>query len=165
MSLDCWALGCPGSGNLLFQRRMSSFLKEPTASPRGDHESLRGDLLSLRGDHKPDRPVTHSSPLSMWLSVLLFFLPPLKPRCQGKVMGFVGGGGNIVIATALPTSSLVYCIVNIKRFIYFLYHIFYGCLRLRFLDVGTNPDLRVLYLLSAEDSVVMCWAWPGTLVT
>ena len=25
MSLDSWALGCPGSGNTLFQRRMSSF--------------------------------------------------------------------------------------------------------------------------------------------
>ena len=25
MSLDSWALGCPGSGNILFQRRMSSF--------------------------------------------------------------------------------------------------------------------------------------------
>ena len=38
MSLDIWALGCPGSGNMLFQRRMSSFLKEPTAFMRGDHE-------------------------------------------------------------------------------------------------------------------------------
>ena len=25
MSLDSWALGCPGSGNILFQRRMKSF--------------------------------------------------------------------------------------------------------------------------------------------
>ena len=29
-------------------------------------------------------------------------------------MGFVGGGGNIAIATALTPSSFVYCIVNIK---------------------------------------------------
>ena len=29
-------------------------------------------------------------------------------------MGFVAGGGNIAIATALPPSSFVYCIVNIK---------------------------------------------------
>ena len=63
---------------------------------------------------KPDLPVTHSSPLSTLLSVLLFFPPPLKPRCQGSVMGFVGGGGNITIATDLPPSSFVYCIVNIK---------------------------------------------------
>ena len=38
MSLDSSALGCPGSGNILFQRRMSSFLKELTATLRGDHE-------------------------------------------------------------------------------------------------------------------------------
>ena len=38
VSLDSWALGCPGSGNILFQRRMSSFLKEPTASLRRDPE-------------------------------------------------------------------------------------------------------------------------------
>ena len=38
MSLDSWALGCLGSGNILFQKRMSFFLKEPTASLRGDHE-------------------------------------------------------------------------------------------------------------------------------
>ena len=47
----------------------------------------------------------------------------------------------------------------------FLYLIFYGCLRLRFLDVETNLASVVLYLLSAEYSVVMCGAWPGTLVT
>ena len=27
MSLDSWALGCPGSGNILFQRRMSSIFR------------------------------------------------------------------------------------------------------------------------------------------
>ena len=57
-------------------------------------------------------------------------------------MGFVGGGGNSAIATALPSSSLVYCIVNIKYFMDFLYLIFYGCLRLRFLDVEKNPGPR-----------------------
>ena len=57
-------------------------------------------------------------------------------------MGFVGGGGNIAIATALLPSSFVYCIVNIKEFMDFLYLIFYGCLRLRFLDVDTNPGPR-----------------------
>ena len=35
--------------------------------------------------------------------------------CQGRVMGFVGGGGgNNAIAIALPPLSFVYCIVNIK---------------------------------------------------
>ena len=47
-------------------------------------------------------------------------------------MGFVGGGRNIAIATALPPSSFVYCIVNIKWFMEFLYLIFYPCLSLRF---------------------------------
>ena len=80
---------------------------------------------------------------STWLSVFLFFFPPpLEPRWQGRVMGFVGGGGNIAIATALSPSSFVYCIVNIKWFMDFLYLIFYGCLRLRFLDVETNPGPR-----------------------
>ena len=63
---------------------------------------------------KPDLPVTHFSPFSTWLSVLLFFFSPLlKPRCQGRVTCFVGGGGNIAIATAKPPSFCVYCVVNI----------------------------------------------------
>ena len=41
-------------------------------------------------------------------------------------MDFVGCGGNIAIATALPTSSFVYRIVNIKQFMEFLYFIFYA---------------------------------------
>ena len=53
-------------------------------------------------------------------------------------MGFVGGGGNIVIATSLPKS---FCVLYNKHQIvcgifvsYFLY-----ILRLRFLDVETTP--------------------------
>ena len=46
--------------------------------------------MSYSHSRKPVLPVTHSSPLSTWLSVLFFFPPPLKPRCQGRVMGFVG---------------------------------------------------------------------------
>ena len=38
MSSDSWTLGYPGSGNILFQMRMSSFVKEPTASLRADPE-------------------------------------------------------------------------------------------------------------------------------
>ena len=57
-------------------------------------------------------------------------------------MGFVGGGGNIAIATALPPSSFVNYIENIKQFMDFLYLIFYACLRLRFLDVETNHGPR-----------------------
>ena len=53
-------------------------------------------------------------------------------------MGFVGSGGNIAIGTALPPSSFVHCIVKINRLWIFSLS-FYGCLRLRFLDVETNP--------------------------
>ena len=70
--------------------------------------------MSYSHNRKHDLHGTHSSPLSTWLSVLLFFKSQLKPRCQGRVMGFVGGGGNIAIATALPSSSFVYCIENNK---------------------------------------------------
>ena len=42
-------LGCPGSANILLQRRMSSFFKEPTAFLRGDPE--------LQPQSKPDLPV------------------------------------------------------------------------------------------------------------
>ena len=48
---------------------------------------------------------------------------------------------------------------------HFSYLIFVACLRLRFLDVETNPGSRVLFLLSAEYSTVVCGAWPGTFVT
>ena len=53
-------------------------------------------------------------------------------------MGFVGGGGNIAITTALPPSSFVYCCKYQIVYGFSLSH-FYGCLRLRFLDVETNP--------------------------
>ena len=33
MSLDSVTLGCPGSGNILFQRRMSSFHKRTNGIP------------------------------------------------------------------------------------------------------------------------------------
>ena len=56
-------------------------------------------------------------------------------------MSFVCGGGNIAIATAI-TPSFVYYIVNIKFFMDFMYLIFYGCLRLRFLEMETNPGPR-----------------------
>ena len=91
---------------------------------------------------KPDLPVSHSSPLSTWLSVLIIFSSTAKTTLSGQGYGFVGGGGNIAIATALSPSSFVYCIVNIKQFMEFLYLIFYACLRLRFLDVETNPGPR-----------------------
>ena len=56
-------------------------------------------------------------------------------------MGFVGGGGNIAIATAIPPSSFVYCCKH--QIVYgFSLSIFICCPRLRFLDVETNPGPR-----------------------
>ena len=56
-------------------------------------------------------------------------------------MGFVGGGGNIAISTALPPSFYVLCC---KHLIVYGINIsfFYACLRLRFPDVETNPGRR-----------------------
>ena len=73
-------------------------------------------FLSYSLSRKPDLPVTLPLPSSTWLSVLfpfflsfssIFFSPLLKPRCYGRVMGFVGGGGNIAIVSALPLSSFL----------------------------------------------------------
>ena len=69
--------------------------------------------MSYSHSRKPDLPVTHS-PLSTWLSILFFFFSPAKTTLSGQGYGFVGCGGNIAIVTALPPSSFVYCIVNIK---------------------------------------------------
>ena len=72
---------------------------------------------------------------------LLFFPSPLNPRCQGRVLGFVGGGSNIAIATALPPS---FCVSYCKhQTVYgFIYLIFCAYVRLRFLDVETNHGPR-----------------------
>ena len=53
----------------------------------------------------------------------------------------------LVAAVILPSQlpyphNSVDCIVNIKQFTKFQYRIFYACLRLRFLDVETNPGPR-----------------------
>ena len=65
--------------------------------------------MSYSHSRKPDLPVTHSSYLSTWLSVLFFLASPAKTTCQGRVVGFAGGGGNI--ALQLPYPHLRLCIV------------------------------------------------------
>ena len=72
------------------------------------------EILSCSHSRKPDLPVTQFSPFSTWLSVLFFFPPSLKPRCQGRAMGFVGGGGNFAITTALPLFFL-FCVLYCKH--------------------------------------------------
>ena len=57
-------------------------------------------------------------------------------------MGFVGGGGNIAVSTALPPS---FCVLCCKHLMVYEIHISYcssACLRLRFLDVEINPGPR-----------------------
>ena len=57
-------------------------------------------------------------------------------------MGFVGGGGNIAIVSALPLSSLLIVVSIYSYHIGTLHLKFYSCLRLRFPDVETNPGPR-----------------------
>ena len=56
-------------------------------------------------------------------------------------MGFVGGGGNNAISTALPPS---FCVLCCKHQIVYGIHIFffYACLSLQFPDKETNPGPR-----------------------
>ena len=57
-------------------------------------------------------------------------------------MGFVGGGSNIAIVSALPLSSLL-IVESIYSWQMGTLHLkFYSCLRLRFPDVETNPGPR-----------------------
>ena len=67
------------------------------------------EILSYSHNRKPHLPITHFSPFSMLLSVLFFFSSPLKPRYQGRAMGFVDGSSSIVITIALP--PFILCIV------------------------------------------------------
>ena len=71
---------------------------------------------------------------------------PLKPLCHGRVMGYVGGGGNIAITTASPPLFFGVLMLNITRsvgsiyLILYWYHEWNRSLRLRFLDEETNPS-------------------------
>ena len=91
---DSWALGCPGSGNILFQRRMSSSFVNNQRDP-GE------EIQSCSHSRKPNLSVTHFSLFSTWLG-LLFFPPLLEPSYQGWVIFFFGDGVTIDIPTALP---------------------------------------------------------------
>ena len=59
-------------------------------------------------------------------------------------MEFVGGGGNIAIATAMGCCAHIFYVVlsSITRSMGINNLLFYTCLRLRFLDVETNPGPR-----------------------
>ena len=53
--------------------------------------------MSYSHSHKPDLPITHSSPLSTWLSVLFFFL-----QRQNHTV-WVGLWVLLVVAVTLPS--------------------------------------------------------------
>ena len=121
--------------------------------------------MSYSHSSKPNLPVTHSSPLSAWLSVLFcFFPPPLNHAVRAGLWVLLVA--LVTLPSQLPYPHRRLCIVvNIKWFMDCLYLIVYGCLRLRFLDVETNPGPRRPAPVSADYCVVLCGAWPGTLVT
>ena len=80
-------------------------------------------------------------------------------------MGFVGGGGNIAIMSALPLSSL-HIVVSVYSLHMGTLHLkFYSCLRLRFRMLRLIRAHGVLLRLAAEYSAAMCRVGPGTLVT
>ena len=68
------------------------------------------------------------------LSHIYFFHHLLKPCCQGRDIGFVGGGNNHHRNRPTP---IIFCVVHIKKFMEF-HLIFCTWVRLRFLDVETS---------------------------
>lgn len=126
-----YALGCPGSKEMLFRKRISPpFFGGPTAS-------LRGGCWSH--SRKPDFPPTLLSPFHNGLGVCFstfsfysfFILPPIL-CCWCRAMGLVGGGIFFTIVTA-PLVLFVFAAwieCNLfMNFIYFffLYFISYRC--------------------------------------
>ena len=49
---------------------------------------------------------------NLLLSLFFFFPPTVKPCSPGRVKGFVGGGGNIAIAAAIPP---LFCVLYCKH--------------------------------------------------
>ena len=79
-------------------------------------------------------------------------------------MCFIGGGGNIAIASNCPI-PIVFCVWYYKhQIVYGIFLSYFFCffvyLKLPILDVETNPCPRC-----PVPAVAMCRAWPGALVT
>ena len=126
MSLDNWALGCPCSGNIQFQRRMSSFVKERTASMRRD-PGLQPQSQAW---------FCHNSLLS------LQYVAYRSHAVRRRVIDFVGGRSDTDFSTDLPPSYFVLYFETFTRFMGVIYLIFYAFPSLRFPDVETNSDLQ-----------------------
>ena len=79
----------------------------------------------------------------MWLAHSSIFFFPAKTTLSVQGYGFCWWRRYHALPSQLSyQSTFVYCIVNIKYIMEFLFLIFYASLRLRFLDVETNPDPR-----------------------
>ena len=102
----------------MFKERTASLRGDPELQPQSEVQSCRNSLLSLS------------------YMDYFFIPPPLKQRCLGRVKDFVGGGGKIAIATALPTSTFLYCI---HQTFYVIFFFFIVAITVWFLDVETNP--------------------------
>ena len=114
MSLDSWVLGCPGSGNILFQWRMSSIFWTNGILERRPWVTTTVVIPIL-----PQPTSVHSV---CGLTYLAFFFPLLKPPWQSRVTGFAGGGSNTSIGSALPPS---FCVLYWKHQIVYWISIYY----------------------------------------
>ena len=71
--------------------------------------------MSYSDSRKPDLPVTHSSPLSKWLSILFFFSSPAKTTLSGQGYLWVLLVAAVTLPSQLPYPHHRLCIVvNIK---------------------------------------------------
>ena len=76
-----------------------------------------GECLSYSHSRKLNLPVTHSCPFIVRGLAYSFFPRPLKPHCQGRVMGFISGGINI---------SAAFDVVNHQGILYRIYSVGIG---------------------------------------
>ena len=95
ISLDCWARFCTGSGNTLFQRRMSTTFKKTTNVIPEGISWVTATVISPIYLQLTPLPLVHG------LAYSYCFPPLLQSRFEGRATGFVGGGVKIAIATAL----------------------------------------------------------------
>ena len=134
------------------------FLNEPTYPWE--------EILSYSNRRKPDLPVTHSSPFSTWLSVLLFFFfPHWNHTVRAGLWVLLVAA--VKLLSQLPY-SIIFCVLYCKHQIVYgisLSYFFMLVWGFGFWMWRLTLARRVMFLLSPEYSVVICGAWQGTLVT
>ena len=128
-----WTVGrlvnYPGYGNI---GGWDLFIKGQTASLRGDPE------LQAQSSARASLKLTPCTPYGTSITYSSFLPPPGKPLVKAGLWVLLLAA--VTLESKLPDHHhFVYCILNIKLFMEFLYLILYACPRLRFLDVETNP--------------------------